>query len=195
VALISPNAAAGELERLRRGIRRCRACRLCEERRHAVPGAGDRRARVVLVGEAPGAEEDRRGAPFVGPAGKFLDSLVERVGVRRDDVYVTNAVRCRPPGNRTPRADELRTCHDRWLEPELELVDARVVVLLGATALRALLGVGEPLDRVHGQVWGRDGRRYLATNHPAARMRFPHIGGRMLDDFDGLRRLLEREER
>lgn len=190
---LEPDATARELDRLRHEIRRCRACRLWQDRRHAVPGAGPAYARVVLVGEAPGAEEDRQGLPFVGRAGDYLDQLLGQAGLRRSDVYLTNSVRCRPPGNRAPRPDELRTCHDRWLKPELDLVDPRVVVLLGATALRSVLGVRGSLDRLHGHVWHRDGRHFLATYHPAAGMRFPRIHRRMLDDLHLLVPLLERE--
>lgn len=121
----------GALAHLARGIQHCRSCPLHGQRHHAVPGEGRFDARVVVVGEAPGAEEDRTGRPFVGAAGRFLDGLLQEEGSSRSDVFLTSCVKCRPPGNRTPHAQELDICARHWLLPQLDLVAPAVVVMAG----------------------------------------------------------------
>ena len=182
------SCAEAELRALRRGIVRCRRCRLCAQRRHAVPGEGPAEARLLVVGEAPGAAEDASGAPFRGAAGAFLDDLLAEAGMDRAGIFVTNCVKCRPPANRTPRADELATCRTAWLVPQIEAVDPRLIVLLGRTALGAVLGERRPLREVHGRLVRQGARVVLPTYHPAAGMRFPPIGARMRQDFAALRR-------
>ena len=125
------------------------------------------------MGEAPGAEEDRCGLPFRGRSGRFLDEALGRVGLAREDVFITSSVKCRPPGNRDPRDEELRTCRAAWLDPQLELLDPEVVVTLGLVPARLLLGERRPLGRFHGRWRRHSGRLWLPTYHPAAAMRFP----------------------
>lgn len=129
-----------ELDRLAAGIRRCVKCRLCRERTHAVPGEGPAGAAVFFLGEAPGRNEDAAGRPFVGLAGRTLNRLLALAGLNRPDVFITSCVKCRPPHNRLPRADELTICKQAWLLEQVRLVNPRIVVLLGATAIRQLLG-------------------------------------------------------
>jgi uracil-DNA glycosylase len=178
------------LERLHYGIRACTACRLHRTRTQAVPGAGDVSARIMLIGEAPGANEDREGTPFIGRAGRFLDELLTASGLDRSAIYITSAVKCRPPDNRTPKDDEMETCRKLWLERQIELVDPQFIVLLGKAPLRQLFGkrAEAKLSDIHGQVRIREGRRYLLTYHPAAGMRFPIARCAMQEDF---RKLLE----
>lgn len=182
------SCAEGELRALRRGIEGCRKCRLGAQRRHAVPGEGPAGAAILVVGEAPGAAEDASGAPFRGAAGAFLDDMLAEAGMDRTGVFVTNCVKCRPPANRSPRADELATCRTAWLVPQIEAVDPRLVLTLGRTALGAVLGARRPLREVHGRPVRQGARIVLPTYHPAAGMRFPAIGARMRQDFAGLRR-------
>jgi uracil-DNA glycosylase len=176
-----------ELDRLSFRIRRCRRCRLWHGRQHAVPGEGDPHARVMLIGEAPGATEDQLGRPFVGRSGRFLDQILDECALKREAVFITSSVKCRPPSNRPPRADELAMCRQAWLDRQIELVDPRLVVLLGKTPLRQLLGETTSLEGLHGQVRDMGGRRYLITYHPAAAMRFPKIRSLMLRDLRMLR--------
>ena len=137
----------------------------------------------MLVGEAPGAKEDESGRPFCGMSGRSLDRILAEVGLRRRDLFITSSVKCRPPGNRTPRADELAACLKLWLAPQTELIGPDLVVLMGRTPIRQVLGETGRLADLHGQVRRRDGRRYLLTCHPAAAMRFAGPRAAMLDDF------------
>lgn len=180
------SCAERELEALRRGIGRCRRCRLDETRTRAVPGEGPAGARLVFVGEAPGETEDARGLPFCGRAGAFLDEMLALAGIGRKSVFVTSAVKCRPPDNRTPRADELETCREAWLERQIAAMDPGLVVLLGRTPIRQMLGESRPLRAVGGSYREAGGRHFLLTYHPAAGMRFPEAEKRMRADFEAL---------
>jgi DNA polymerase len=140
-----------------------------------VVGDAPAGARLVLVGEAPGAEEDRAGRPFVGRAGTLLDSLLAGAGLARDSVAVVNVLQCRPPGNRTPKPDEVARCRG-WLTRKLELIDPELVVPLGLTATAWFLGRGVRLGQVRGSVHEVDGRRVLPTYHPSAAIRFGPAG-------------------
>jgi DNA polymerase len=137
----------------------------------------------MFIGEAPGVREDRVGRPFLGRAGVFLDTLIEAVGINRRDIYITSSVKCRPPGNRKPRADELACCRTAWLENQIDIIRPRLLVLLGNTALQQVLGAGVRLRDVRGQLLSRDGSTVLPTYHPAAGMRFPELGKQMRRDF------------
>jgi uracil-DNA glycosylase family 4 len=179
------------LGRLAARIRRCVRCPLHEGRRHAVPGDGDAGARVMLVGEAPGAREDETGRPFCGASGRFLDGLLKAVGLARPDLFITSSVKCRPPRNRTPRAEELSTCGRLWLERQVGLIGPDLVVLMGKTPILQALGERGSLLGLHGRVRVREGRRFLLTYHPAAAMRFPGPKAAMLQDFRQIVRLLD----
>jgi len=181
-----------QLENLASGIRRCVACRLHESRRLAVPGEGPANAEIVVLGEGPGGKEDAAGRPFVGPAGRYLDKLLQSQGIARDRLFITNCVKCRPPENRTPRRDELKTCTSLWLARQLELISPRIVVLLGQVAARQMLGDTATVSEWHGTVLERDGRSYFVTYHPAAALRFDWIAATLREDFEALGKLLAR---
>jgi uracil-DNA glycosylase family 4 len=149
----------------------------------------------MLVGEAPGEQEDQEGKPFRGRSGAFLDQLLQSIGVDRQDVYITSSVKCRPPGNRKPRADELECCRQAWLVKQIALVRPRLLVLLGSTAVRQVLGETGAMRDVRGKVLYRNGRAVLPTYHPAAGMRFPKLGGQMRADFGRIPGLLASRER
>jgi len=160
---------------LRGSIAACTACRLCAERQQAVPGVGDEAANWLFIGEGPGADEDARGEPFVGPAGKLLDAMLAAIALKRGkDVYITNAVKCRPPGNRAPQADEIAACAP-YLGRQIALLAPRLIVLLGRAAAQAVLGAEGPLASLRGKAFAyRDGERMipvLATYHPAYLLR------------------------
>jgi DNA polymerase len=148
----------------------CRACGLRDRCRGPVFGEGDPSARVMFVGEAPGAEEDRLGRPFVGPAGKLLDRLIAFAGLAREKVYITNVVKCRPPGNRFPGPEEVAACR-AYLAGQIRAVRPEIIVCLGALAARTLVDPEAGITRVRGRWFERDGIRLLPTFHPAAVLR------------------------
>ena len=182
------------LASLARGIRRCRRCPLHAARTHAVPGEGDAHARIVLVGEAPGESEDRSGRPFTGRAGRFLDELLDGAGLTRGGLFITSGVKCRPPGNRNPRAEELATCRENWLTRQLDAIDPQWVLLMGRMAIVQTFGPAGRLSDLHGQIHRADTRRYMLTYHPAAGMRFPAAARAMREDFKRLADLARRTD-
>jgi uracil-DNA glycosylase len=186
---------------LREAAQACTACPLHADATRTVFGAGQDRARLLLVGEQPGDKEDREGAPFVGPSGRLLDSALEEAGIDRADAYVTNVVKhfkFRQRGKRRihakPSGTEIAACRP-WLDAELRAVDPEVVVALGATPAKALLGAGFRVTRQRGEVIERDGRRWTATLHPSAILRMPSerrpaAVEDFVDDFRAVARLL-----
>ncbi len=148
----------------------CRRCKLCEQRQRVVFGAGDPRATLMFVGEGPGAEEDRQGLPFVGPAGELLTKMIRAIGLRREETYIANVVKCRPPGNREPQPDEVAACRS-YLEAQIDLVRPRVLVALGRIAAQTLLGNSGPLGKMRGDWFEVRGVPTLVTYHPAALLR------------------------
>jgi uracil-DNA glycosylase len=178
------------LDRLHRSIRVCTKCRLCESRTHAVPGEGSYKARVMFVGEAPGAHEDSAGRPFVGRAGQFVDEMLATLGLPRRRVFLTNAVKCRPPHNRVPRVDELATCRENWLDRQIDLVRPKIIVLLGAAAVRQIFGGRAQLSALHGRIRVQNDRTYFITYHPASAMRFPNARNAAGKDLSALERLV-----
>jgi DNA polymerase len=180
------------LEALAREASACVACELSGTRTHVVFASGPAAARLMLVGEAPGAEEDRTGTPFVGRSGALLDRVLSEVGLERAGIYVTSAVKCRPPGNRNPRPGELRAC-ERFLAGQLALVRPSVVVCLGATAARSILGSTATISSLRGRVHPLDGSsaEVLVTYHPAAGLRGgPSVVAKIREDLAAARALL-----
>src|SRR5262249_19061906 len=155
---------------------------LCESRTHAVPGEGESTARVMIIGEGPGRDEDQTGKPFVGASGRFLNHVLEGTGIDRRDVFITNVVKCRPPKNRTPLKNEVATCTSHYLFKQIERIDPALIVLLGAVATKTVLGESR-LQAVRGRVIERDGRKFFATYHPAVRFYREDWGQIIHDDF------------
>jgi DNA polymerase len=171
VAAAAPsNDAAARLEALADEASRCPACRLCETRNRVVFGTGHPRASLMFVGEAPGAEEDRQGLPFVGRAGELLDKMIRAIDLDREHVYIANVVKCRPPGNRDPQPDEVEACR-RFLDGQIDAVAPALLVCLGRVAAQSLLGTDEPLGRMRGSVYQVRGVETRVTYHPAALLR------------------------
>jgi uracil-DNA glycosylase family 4 len=158
---------------------------ICEQATNLVPGEGSATAKVVLVGEAPGASEDKLGRPFVGSAGRLLDRLLEEAGLDREDVFITNVVKARPPGNRDPKADEVAH-HLPWLEAQLEAIRPRLLVPLGRHAL-ARFAPDAKITQAHGHVLERDGRTLFPMFHPAAALRNPRLRETLHEDARALR--------
>lgn len=160
------------LEALAARVARCTACRLHDSRATTVFGEGGARSGLLLVGEGPGAEEDRTGRPFVGQAGQLLDRMVSAIGLDRDGVYIANTVKCRPPGNRDPGEDEMNACAP-FLDRQVELLAPRVIVALGRVAAQRLTGSSKPLGALRGRWFSYRGVPLLATYHPAYLLRTP----------------------
>jgi DNA polymerase len=184
------NTRDEKLERLARGIAHCQRCRLHLTRTHAVPGEGSSMASVMLIGEAPGEQEDRFKRPFIGTTRPFFDTLLRDFKLSREDLFITSSVKCRPPDNRNPKADELITCRQNWLLKQMAVIDPSVLVLLGAIAVRCLYGSCGKLKDLHGSIQEYRGRTALITYHPTAGMRFPWIRKAMYEDFVRLRDVL-----
>ena len=184
-------ATAGKLEALAAQIRVCTKCPLCQSRTLAVPGEGKASARVMLIGEAPGREEDETGHPFVGAAGRFLDHVLEGTGIDRDDLFITNIVKCRPPNNRTPRVGEVDTCTSNYLFEQIELIDPALIMLLGGVAAKKMLGV-KSVNEARGRLIEHDGRQYLVGYHPAVRFYREDLGEKVMEDFALLKRVLKK---
>jgi uracil-DNA glycosylase len=161
---------------------------ICEQATNLVPGEGSPTADVVLVGEEPGASEDRTGRPFVGSAGKLLDRLLEEAGLQREDVFITNVVKARPPGNRDPKADEVAH-HLPWLEAQLEILSPRLLIPLGRHALKRF-APDVKITETHGRVLERDGRMLFPMFHPAAALRNPKLRETLHADARALREAL-----
>lgn len=165
--------ADGEWPALEQAVAACTRCALAAGRKRTVFGVGARDARWMIVGEAPGAEEDRRGEPFVGRAGKLLDAMLAALGLGRDEVFITNIVKCRPPGNRDPAPEEAEACWP-YLKRQIELVNPALLLAVGRVAAQRLLGVQAPLGRLRGRLHeGPGGRPLVATYHPAYLLRTP----------------------
>jgi DNA polymerase len=178
---------ARRLDELAAQIKVCTRCPLWESRCEAVPGDGKYTAKVLIVGEAPGKEEDESGKPFVGSAGRFLNHVLEGTGLDRDDFFITNTVKCRPPKNRTPKKPEVVTCTSNYLFEQIELINPRLVMLLGAVAAKTVLGV-KSINDARGRVVERDGRRFLVGYHPAVRFYREDLGEKVREDFALLKR-------
>ncbi len=159
-----------EWDELERQCSQCRRCALGDTRHSLVFGVGDRRARVMLIGEGPGEQEDRLGEPFVGPAGKLLDDMLEMIDLDRGRVYIANMVKCRPPKNRDPLDAEKAACAP-WLKRQIALVDPDIIVCLGRIAAAGLIREDFKITREHGQWFDVDGRRAMAIYHPSALLR------------------------
>ncbi len=166
--------AAMDWESLRAAVAHCRACALCETRTQTVFGVGDPQADLMIIGEAPGADEDRAGEPFVGRAGQLLTRMLQAIGLERDRVFIANILKCRPPGNRDPRPEEVRAC-ELYLARQIELVSPRVILSVGRVSAQCLLRTDAPIGRLRGR-WHRLGatdRPLYVTYHPAYLLRSP----------------------
>jgi len=155
-----------KLEKLKQDVIKCKKCDLCKTRTNSVPGKGNFKSDVIFVGEAPGKNEDKNGEPFIGVAGKKLSNALEEANISREDVYITNVVKCRPPNNRVPNTDERNTCQ-QYLKDEIKIIKPKIICVLGNTAFNSVLG-GSEITKFRGKVIKKDGQLYFITIHPAA---------------------------
>jgi DNA polymerase len=153
-------------------IRSCRLCGLHEKRRNAVPGAGNTDADVMFIGEGPGEQEDIQGLPFVGKAGQLLTKMLAAIELTREEVYITNVVKCRPPGNRAPLPDEVETCFP-YLEQQIRMIGPSIIMCLGGPASKTLLKTDTGITKLRGKLYSFNEIPVIATYHPAAVLRFP----------------------
>lgn len=170
------------LARISEDIGDCKRCRLCQQRNKIVFGSGNAHADLVFIGEGPGRDEDIQGLPFVGRAGKLLTQMIEAMGLKRDDVYICNVVKCRPPENRAPEPDEMETCSP-FLFRQLAVIQPKAIVCLGATAFQALYGAKQSISRLRGQWLEFRGVPMMATYHPAYLLRNPNAKGEVWEDL------------
>ncbi len=159
-----------DLESLEFECKNCIACQLCERRNHVVFGVGNPKAEIMFIGEGPGEQEDKQGIPFVGPAGKLLDDMLEMIDLDRTKVYIANIVKCRPPGNRDPLQVEQEMCI-HWLRDQIRLVDPKIIVCLGRIAAKAIIDPEFRITKEHGMWYDIEGRRMMAIYHPSALLR------------------------
>lgn len=182
-----------ELEEMYKVIRICPKCRLAESRTNAVPGEGPENARVFFIGEAPGFHEDRQGRPFVGAAGQFLDELIVKIGLRREDVYITNVVKCRPPANRDPQPDEIAACRP-YLDGQIDLIRPRLIVTLGRYSMERYFP-GASISKIHGQPKRVGNVVYFPMFHPAAALHQPRYRALIEEDVQRIPGLLAQLEK
>ncbi|MBM7115827.1 uracil-DNA glycosylase family protein [Archangium primigenium] len=174
--ILTPDALSGgdrpTLDEVRRELGDCRRCKLCTGRKNIVFGTGNPRAELVFVGEGPGESEDLQGVPFVGAAGQLLTKMIEAMGYRRDDIYICNVVKCRPPGNRNPEPDEVAAC-EPFLRAQLKAIQPKAIVALGKFAAQTLLRDTTPITRLRGTWREYEGIQLMPTFHPAYLLRQP----------------------
>ena len=182
--------SANALEALARQIRTCQNCHLGRLRTHAVPGEGPANAEIMFIGEAPGYYEDQQGRPFVGASGRLLEKLLARIHLTREDVYITNVVKCRPPANRDPLPAEIEACIP-WLHQQIELIDPLVIITLGRFSMAQFFPASARITRVHGQPLQQVDRVIVPMFHPAAALRNPNWMQDMEADFARIPALLE----
>ena len=182
--------SAKSLDELNSLICNCMKCQLGDTRKNFVFGTGNPSAEVLILGEGPGAEEDEQGLPFVGRAGKLLNDILKAIKFDRNEVYIANIVKCRPPGNRVPSPDEMQKCMP-YLKKQIELVDPKLILCVGLTAAHGLLLNKDSLTSLRGKVFDLDGRKVMVTYHPAALLRNPNWKRGCWEDVQAFRKLYD----
>jgi DNA polymerase len=186
----APQASGPEtLEQIRADLGDCRRCKLAPTRKTIVFGDGNPHAELVFVGEGPGADEDEQGIPFVGRAGKLLNKIMQMVGLKREETFICNVVKCRPPMNRTPETDEIETCSP-FLYRQIAAIKPRLICCLGAPAARTVLGIKEGITKVHGRFYDFGSIKALPTVHPAYVLRNMREERILIEDFEKIRDFL-----
>ena len=181
----------GKLQELEKEIKKCKKCPLWRTRTNAVPGEGSTRARIMLVGEAPGREEDRQGRPFVGAAGKILDKLLGAIKLKRKEIFISNILHCRPPHNRNPRAIEIKACTP-YLNQQIQIIKPKIICTLGNFATSYILEKFDKtkvkgISKIHGKVFNIRGIKIIPLYHPAAAVYNPRMLNVLLKDFKTIR--------
>ncbi len=181
------------LESIKNGVIRCVLCGLSITRKNAVPGSGNISKKIILIGEAPGKNEDETGSPFVGSAGKILDQALIAARLERNDIYITNVVKCRPPNNRVPTDEEIGICTSEYLKKEIDIISPKIICILGATALKSLLGL-KYMTPYRGQIVNRPPLRYFITYHPAATIYNNKLKQIFFEDIQSLAKIVNAQD-
>jgi DNA polymerase len=189
-----PGDPAAALAAIREDIGDCQRCKLAPTRKTIVFGQGSPRARLAFVGEAPGADEDEQGLAFVGKAGQLLTRIIEAMGMQREDVWIGNILKCRPPNNRNPEPDEIMACHG-FLDQQIAAIQPRVIVALGKFAAHWLLRTAEPITRLRGKMGEYRGITVMPTYHPAYLLRTPSAKKEVWEDMKVVRSMLIDDDR
>jgi len=184
-----PTQAGDSITKVSSEVVACTKCRLCDTRRNGVPGEGLESSKIIFVGEAPGEQEDVQGRPFVGAAGKLLTELLASVGLRREDVYITNIVKCRPPANKPPRKDEAKACRP-YLDRQISLISPRIICPMGNSAIHSLVDSEKSVSDLHGMPVEIGQVTFFPMYHPAAALYTFQLRKVMEEDFKQLKRLL-----
>lgn len=189
---MNPEERQAALAEIAKEIAACTACNLHQGRTQTVPGDGSPQAEIMFVGEAPGFHEDKQGIPFVGASGRYLEQLLQLIGLNRKDVFITNVVRCRPPQNRDPLRPELEAC-DAYLDRQIAIIKPKIITTLGRYGMARFFHGGK-ISKIHGQPRIADGRIYYPLFHPAAVLRNPSLRPVMEEDFKRMKKLLDEFE-
>ena len=181
------------LESIKKEVIQCVLCGLSITRKNAVPGSGSINRKIILIGEAPGKNEDETGSPFVGSAGKILDQALIDARIERKEIYITNVVKCRPPNNRVPTDEEIRICTGEYLKKEIDIISPKIICILGATALKSLLGL-KSMTPYHGKIVKRPPLKYFITYHPAATMYNNKLKQIFFEDIQKLAKIVNAQD-
>lgn len=187
------NSQTESLESIKNKVIHCVLCGLSVTRKNAVPGSGSVTKKIMFIGEAPGKNEDERGNPFVGSAGKVLDQALIDAGIERKEIYITNVVKCRPPNNRVPTEEEIGICTNQYLKKEIDIISPKIICILGATALKSLLGL-EYMTPYRGRIVNRPPLRYFITYHPAATIYNNKLKQVFFEDIKKLAKIVNAED-
>lgn len=183
---VEPSTRQETLDEIRSDLGDCQRCKLAPLRKHIVFGTGHPRAALMFVGEAPGADEDEQGLPFVGRAGQLLTKIIEAISLKREDVYICNVIKCRPPENRAPERDEIDSC-EPFLSRQIQSVRPKVIVCLGSPAMQTLLKIKTGITQIRGQWLDYNGIKLMATFHPAYCLRWPDKKREVWEDMKKVR--------
>jgi len=179
------------LESIAREVRMCTKCSLHKSRKNAVPGEGNLKAEILFIGEGPGSSEDNIGEPFVGEAGKFLDELLASAKIQREDVFITNVVKCRPPNNRDPLDEEVRVCTTAYLFDQIKLLKPKLIIALGRHSMHLFFPQIRSISEVHGKAYKKAGQVYMLMYHPAAALYQQNLKNTMKEDFKKIPEILK----
>lgn len=183
------------LEEIASEVRKCTKCNLWRSRKKAVPGEGNKSAQILFIGEGPGQSEDAQGRPFVGDAGKFLEEMLGLVNLKREDIFITNVVKCRPPNNRDPLEEEVDICTRNYLFNQIRQIKPKLIITLGRHSMRVFFPQIKSISSVHGKAYKKAGQVYLILYHPAAALYQQSLKEQMIEDFKQIPEILEQIER
>lgn len=190
----APKVSSGSFEELRQTVLDCHLCDLAKSRKHVVFGEGDEHAKLMIIGEAPGATEDEQGRPFVGRSGELLTKMIENaIGISRSSVFITNVIKCRPPANRNPEADEVEMCKP-FLDKQIEMIKPGVILALGGISFSNLTGESIGITKARGKVYDYHGIKLVPSFHPSYLLRNPSAKKEAYDDMLIVKELLEKTQ-